>query len=185
MRFELAETIRDTLTSAGYVAIGYDHYALPDDSIAAAARTGALSRNFQGFVETESEALVGLGPSSISTLPQGYAQNEPEVGAWRTAVLEGRFATKRGRMLTEEDRWRRDLIMRLLCDFSVDLEEFAGAGRFVAELHALAPLARDGLVRVDGARLTIPEEARAFARLVAQEFDAYRDIGAARHSLAV
>lgn len=185
MRFELAETIRDTLADAGYVAIGYDHYALPDDVIAAAARTGALSRNFQGFVETGCEALVGLGPSAISSLPQGYAQNEPEVGAWRAAVLDGRFATKRGRALTEEDRWRRDLIMRLLCDFSLDLELFGGAERFADELRALAPLARDGLVHIDDARLTIPDEARPLARLVAQAFDAYREVGAARHSLAV
>jgi oxygen-independent coproporphyrinogen-3 oxidase len=107
------------------------------------------------------------------------------VGAWRTAVLDGRFATKRGRALTGEDRWRRDLIMRLLCDFSLDLNVFGGAGRFAPELQALAPLARDGLVRIDSARLTIPDEARPFARLVAQAFDAYRDVGAARHSLAV
>lgn len=184
-RFELAETIRDALAAAGYIAIGYDHYALPDDPIAVAAHAGALTRNFQGFVETESEALIGLGPSAISTLPQGYAQNEPEVGAWRKAVLAGVFATKRGRALTGEDRWRRTLIMRLLCDFALDLDDFGGAGRFAGELGELAPLARDGLVRVEGALLTIPDEARPFARLVAQAFDAYRETGAARHSRAV
>jgi oxygen-independent coproporphyrinogen-3 oxidase len=184
-RFELAETIRVTLASAGYVAIGYDHYALPNDPIAIAANEGGLERNFQGFVETQCEALIGLGPSAISTLPQGYAQNEAEVGAWRIAVLKGDFATKRGRALTVEDLRRRDLIMRLLCDFALDLAPFGGAGAFAGELAELAPLARDGLVRIKGDQLAIPEEARPFARLVAQAFDAYRNVGAARHSRAV
>jgi oxygen-independent coproporphyrinogen-3 oxidase len=184
-RHALAETIRDVLAGAGYVAIGYDHYALPDDPIAIAAREGVLTRNFQGFVEQACEVLIGLGPSAISTLPQGYAQNEPEVGAWRKTVLAGRLATIRGRTLTDEDRSRRDLIMRLLCDFELDLEPFGGAAVFARELDELAPLAQDGLVRIDGARLTIPGDARPFARLVAQVFDAYRELGAARHSRAI
>lgn len=184
-RFELAGAIRDALLNAGYVAIGYDHYALPDDPIAVAAHEKALTRNFQGFVETESEVLIGLGPSAISTLPQGYAQNEAEVGAWRDAVLAGRAPIKRGRALTEDDRLRRGLIMRLLCDFELDLSAFGGAAAFPRELEELAPLARDGLVRIEGDRLSIPEDARAFSRLVAQRFDAYRDIGQTRHSRAV
>ncbi len=75
--------------------------------------------------------------------------------------------------------------MRLLCDFTVDLDDFGGVEAFDATLRDLAPLARDGLVRIEGARLTIPEDARPFARLVAQAFDAYREVGAARHSRAV
>lgn len=184
-RFALAETIRDALTEAGYVSIGYDHYAAPDDPLAAAARDGALERNFQGFVETQCDALIGLGPSAISTLPQGYAQNEPEVGAWREAALAPRFATKRGRAVTDDDCVRRDLIMRLLCDFTVDLRRHGGADKYQAELAALAPLIGDGLAELSGATLSIPEQARPFARLVAQVFDAYRDVGAARHSRAV
>ncbi|HCK84638.1 MAG TPA: oxygen-independent coproporphyrinogen III oxidase, partial [Hyphomonadaceae bacterium] len=134
-RFALAEAIRDALTGAGYAAIGYDHYALPDDPIAIAARDGSLARNFQGFVETDATAVIGLGPSAISTLPQGYAQNESEVGAWRAAIHDGRFATRRGRALTDEDRRRRDVIMRLLCDFAVDLNGFGGAAAFAREMQ--------------------------------------------------
>ena len=184
-RFELAETMRGALLGQGYVAIGYDHYALPDDPIACAARDGALQRNFQGFVETSCDALIGLGPSAISTLPQGYTQNEPEVGAWRKAIPGGAFATKRGRALTESDRVRRSLIMRLLSDFHIDLDTYGGEATFAAELRALEPLARDGLVAVSGARLVVPAEARPFARVVAQVFDAYRETGAARHSRAI
>lgn len=184
-RLALAAAIGEELEAAGYVAIGYDHYALPDDPIAKAAREGALERNFQGFVETAADVLIGVGPSAISTLPHGYAQNEPEVGAWSAAVLTGGLATKRGRALTEEDRRRRGLITRLLCDFAVDLADHGGADAFARELDDLEPLARDGLVRIEGGRLTIPSEARAFTRVVAQVFDAYRNDGAARHSRAV
>ncbi|MBY0564839.1 MAG: oxygen-independent coproporphyrinogen III oxidase [Hyphomonadaceae bacterium] len=184
-RYDLADTIRETLFEAGYVAIGYDHFALPTDPIAVAAKTGALTRNFQGFVEEQCDALVGLGPSAVSTLPQGYAQNEPEVGAWRGAVTSGGFATKRGFALTAEDRRRRELIMRLLCDFRLDLGPFGGLEAFKPQLLELSPLASAGLVEIEGNVLTIPHEARPLARLVAQAFDAYRSVGAARHSRAV
>ncbi|UPT61080.1 MAG: oxygen-independent coproporphyrinogen III oxidase [Hyphomonadaceae bacterium JAD_PAG50586_4] len=185
VRHALAEAIRETLSAAGYVEIGYDHYARPDDPIAVAAQVGALERNFQGFVETSCDALVGLGPSAISTLPQGYAQNEAEVGAWRAGVMNGGFAIKRGRGLSEDDRQRRDLIMRLLCDFRLDLGERGGFAAFPETLCDLRALAADGLVELSDDRIIIPQAGRAFARLVAQTFDAYRNTGAARHSQAV
>ena len=183
-RHALAETIRETLAAAGYVEIGYDHYARPDDPIASAARNGALERNFQGFVESSCDALIGLGPSAISTLPQGYAQNEAEVGAWRAGVMDSGFATKRGRGLTEDDRLRRELIMRLLCDFELDLLDYGGVAAFPEAEFELRALVADGLVELNGDRITIPAPARAFARLAAQTLDAYQDTGA-RHSRAV
>lgn len=184
-RHGLAEAIRDTLAGAGYVEIGYDHYARPDDPIAVAARGGALERNFQGFVEASCDALIGLGPSAISTLPQGYAQNDAEVGAWRAAIMGGGLAVKRGRGLTEDDRRRRGLIMRLLCDFELDLADQGGFGAFPDALPDLQVLAADGLIELRGERIIIPKAGRAFARLAAQAFDAYRDTGSARHSRAV
>lgn len=184
-RHALAEAIRETLAAVGYVEIGYDHYARPDDPIAVAAESGALERNFQGFVETSCDALIGLGPSAISTLPQGYAQNEAEVSAWRAAVSDGGFATKRGRGLTEDDRRRREFIMRLLCDFELDLADQGGLDAFPEALPELRALAADGLAELRADRITIPQAGRAFARLAAQAFDAYRDTGAARHSRAV
>ncbi|ANP47869.1 oxygen-independent coproporphyrinogen III oxidase [Candidatus Viadribacter manganicus] len=181
-RLSLADTIGETLRAAGYVPIGYDHYALAGDPIARAARTGQLQRNFQGFVEADCDALIGLGPSSISTLPQGYAQNEPSVGDWRAKVNAGVFATRRGKALNTEDRRRRDLIMRLLCDFELEIADPRG---FEREFAALVPLVEDGLVRVNGGRISVPAESRPFARVVAQVFDTYHQQGNARHSRAV
>ncbi len=184
-RFLLADAIRDELVQAGYVAIGYDHYARPGDPIAVAAREGRLSRNFQGFVAAQTDALIGLGPSAISTLPQGYVQNQPEVGAWRDAIMRGRLATMRGTTLSDEDRRRRDIIMMLLCDFEVDLAQFGGRKRFADEMAALAPLADDGVLELHGERMRVPEAMRPLARLAAQVFDTYRDKAPARHSKAV
>lgn len=184
-RHALAEAIRETLTAAGYVEIGYDHYARPEDSIAIAARSGALERNFQGFVEASCDALIGLGPSAISTLPQGYAQNEAEIGAWRAVVTNDGFATKRGSALNEDDRLRRDLIMRLLCDFELDLGDHGGLAAFPEALPELEALAGDGLVELHGDRVLVTANGRTFARLAAQAFDAYQDTGLGRHSGAV
>lgn len=181
-RLDLAEKIAETLRMAGYVSIGYDHYALPGDPIARAARSGRLRRNFQGFVEAECDAVIGLGPSSISTLQQGYVQNVSNVSDWSDKVNAGLFATCRGRALNADDRKRRDLIMRLLCDFELELD---APDEFSRELVDLAALAQDGLVRMRDGKLSVPIEARPFARVVAQVFDAYRGEPAGRHSRAV
>ena len=188
-RFAQAEAIQETLMACGYHAIGFDHYARPDDPLARAAQTGALTRSFQGYSLDDGDALIGIGASAISTLPQGYAQNAAEPGAWARALEGGGFATARGVALSDEDRVRRTIINRLLCDFAVDLAPFGSFGAFPAARAALAPLIQDGLVSIAGERLTIPPDARPFARLVAEAFDAYRAVhgaqGAARHSRAV
>jgi oxygen-independent coproporphyrinogen-3 oxidase len=177
-----AEAARDELLYAGYRAVGFDHFTLPDDALAGAAREGRLRRNFQGYVDDRCPALIGLGASAISTLPQGYAQNAGEPGAWSAAIDIGDFATVRGHGLTDEDRLRRSIIETLLCQFWVDLKQFGGATQFARELEAMAPLARDGLVTIDADKLVIPLQARHLARLVAKVFDTYGAHGAARHS---
>jgi oxygen-independent coproporphyrinogen-3 oxidase len=184
-RFDSQAAAHEELVSAGYVPIGLDHYARPDDSLAVAARAGEVRRSFDGYVSAGSTALIGLGASAISTLPQGYAQSFSEVGAWRNAIEHDRLAAARGHALLDEDRRRARIIEQLLCDFSVDLADHGGADAFAEALAALAPLARDGLVEFDGARITIPQGARAFTRLVAEAFDAYRGRNGARHSGAV
>ena len=184
-RIDQAEAIRETLVGAGYQAIGFDHFAKPDDSLAIAARHGDLHRNFQGYVDDDCDALIGVGASAISTLPMGYAQNASDVTGWTTRLKAHGFATARGRALTEEDKTRRALIEQILCAFEVDLRDLGGAEAYRSELDRLAPLAADGLCAIENGRITIPEQAQFLARIVAQEFDTYRAESGARHSKAV
>src|SRR5262249_18044341 len=120
-RFAQAEAARELLVGFGYAPIGLDHFALPDDSLARNMRTGQLRRNFQGYTVDRADALIGLGASAISRLPQGFAQNAPGSGGYARAIVAGRFATTRGIALTPEDRLRGRIIERLMCDFAVDL----------------------------------------------------------------
>ena len=182
-RYNQVQAARAALVAHGYVAVGLDHFARPGDALARAAKDGSLRRNFQGYVAGAADAIIGLGPSAISTLPQGYVQNLTGVGAWARALDARRLPVARGHALGKDDRRRAALIERLMCTFEVDLAGFGGAGAFSRELHALEPLVADGVVSVQAGRIVIPKPMRPFCRIVAQAFDAYG--GEAQHSLAI
>ncbi len=184
-RFEQAAAARETLEGLGYIAIGLDHFARPDDELAIAQRTGKLRRSFQGYVIEQADALVGVGPSAISTLPQGYAQNAAEPGAWAQAIMAGRLASTRGHALTSDDRIRGRLIEQIMCDFEGDLVPLGGARACADELDLLQPMFAGGMIELKGDKLLLSDEARAFCRLIAMAFDAYAQSGVARHSRAV
>ncbi len=189
-RWALMTLANDRLRDLGYVQVGFDHFARPDDPMVLALKAGNLTRNFQGYAVEDAATLIGLGPSAIGTLPQGYVQNLAEIGAWHRAIASGRLATARGIALSDGDRLRRAIIERLLCDFAVDLEAVTRAHgmigrRFAQEKVRLSELARDGLVAFEGERIRITERGRPLARLVAACFDTYLDTGKARHSKAV
>jgi oxygen-independent coproporphyrinogen-3 oxidase len=188
-RVEQAEIGHAALTQVGYQAVGLDHFALPDDALAVAARAGTLRRNFQGYTTDQAEALIGLGASAISRLPQGFVQNAPDVGGYARAVAAERLPTVRGIAVSAEDRLRGRIIEQLMCDFAVDLDTMSAGHEaaldFTAELGELQPLAAEGLVEIAGRHLTVTEAGRPFVRLVAAAFDAYLASGRARHSLAV
>ncbi len=190
-RLDQAEAARAMLLALGYQAIGLDHFALPDDDLAVAARAGRLRRNFQGYTTDGADALIGLGASAIGRLPQGFVQNTPAIRAYSAAINAGRPATARGIALSEEDRIRGRIIERILCDFEVDLDAIAGEasgssrGRFEPELEALASLQRQGLVEREAQRIRVTGQGQPFVRVVAAAFDVYLREGKARHSLAV
>ena len=184
-RFEQAETACAELNALGYIAIGLDHFARPDDELALAAARGDLRRSFQGYVTETATAIVGLGPSAISTLPRGYAQNSSEPGAWARAINTGRLAIARGHALSNEDRIRRRLIEQIMCDFTADLAPLGGPGACADELEALAPMLADGMARLDGDRLVLSDAARPFCRVAAMAFDTYAQQAQARHSKAI
>ena len=189
-RIAQAGVIRESLRQAGYEAIGIDHFARPNDSLAAAARTGTLKRNFQGYTTDDAPALIGLGASAISQLPQGYAQNAPDIGGYQRSVGNGAFATVRGVALSDDDRFRAAIIERLMCDFAVDVDGLAARfghnpDELVSSFVTLLQLQDNGLLTVDGHRVRMTAEGQPFVRLAAAAFDAYVAGGKARHSSAV
>lgn len=187
LRFDLAEAAREILVSAGYDPVGIDHFALPADGLARAAREGRLKRNFQGYTDDGAAALIGLGASSISEFPEGYAQNAPATAAWRRAVDAGAFATHRGHVFRGEDRVRKAAIERLMCDFALDLgDPRLGAGAEAALRPAAEGAARrwPGFAALEGSRLRITEEGRPLTRIIARAFDEYDEAGSA-YSMAI
>lgn len=188
-RLAQAAAAAERLVAHGYRAIGLDHFALPGDSLVGALEAGRLKRNFQGYTDDPADALIGFGASAIGALADGYAQNAVPPKEYEAAIGRGELATVRGIALTADDRLRRAIIERLMCELAVDLEAVAGRHgvephAFADELAALAPLAADGFVAVDGARIAVTEAGRPLARTVAAVFDRYLGRGRARHSRA-
>jgi oxygen-independent coproporphyrinogen-3 oxidase len=189
-RYAQSRAAEQVIAAAGYQAVGLDHFALPDDALAVAARTGRLRRNFQGYTTDDAPVLLGLGASSIGSLPQGYVQNAPGVPGWRDAIRTGQLPVARGVALTAQDRVRREVIERIMCDFAVDLAAVAARhGADPASLMDAAPalqeMAHDGLVDWNGYQLSVTHTGQPFVRNVAASFDTYLRAGNARHSASV
>jgi oxygen-independent coproporphyrinogen-3 oxidase len=185
-RLEQAQVAAETLVGFGYQAVGLDHFALPGDELAVAARERRLHRNFQGYTTDDAAALIGLGASAIGRLPQGFVQNAPDLGGYTRAIDGGRLATVKGLTLSDDDRTRSAIIERLMCDLEVDLDKVGGgAARYAAEIEALRPLAVEGLLNIEGSRISVTEPGRAYVRIAAAAFDAYLPASEKRHSVAV
>ena len=176
-RLALFETARKLFAWDGYDEIGIDHFARPDDGLAVAARNGTLRRNFQGYTDDTAEVLIGLGASSISKFPQGYAQMNPATSGWTKSVREGHFATVRGHAFRGEDTLRARIIEALMCDFRIDARELKRDFDVTDEgLRGLfAPVAEKfgDFVRIDADGLSIPSEGRPLTRMIATQFDQY------------
>ena len=190
LRFQQAELAREILCAHGYVAVGLDHFAKAGDSLARAAAGGGVARNFQGYTTDSAPVLIGLGASAIGSLPQGYVQNFAQVPAYREAITKGEIPVARGVALTEEDRIRRTVIERLMCDLQADLNAIASRNNrspaiFGDALKTLAPMADDGIVAVNGGKITISPEWRSAARVVCAAFDQYLPRQNARHSVSI
>ncbi len=189
-RWAQAMAAAERLQALGYRWIGLDHFALEGDSMATAAREGRLRRNFQGYTTDGAEALIGFGASAIGTLPQGYVQNATDARVWREMLEAGRLPIARGVALEEEDRLRRHVIERLMCDLEVDLEAAAirfgkSISCFAAERAVLTGLASEGLVEIEGDCIRLTALGRPLMRVVAATFDRYLVRGTGRHAQAV
>jgi oxygen-independent coproporphyrinogen III oxidase len=185
-----SETIAEALVDAGYVRIGLDHFALPDDNLAVARQDGRLRRNFQGYTDDSADTLIGLGASAIGRMPQGFIQNVVATREYLARVAEGRLATAKGYRFTAEDRFRADIIERIMCDLAVDLPRISQVhGRDISSAIIDRPriesLIADGAVTMVDDRLSIRDGAEFLVRSVASVFDAHLAHSAATHSRAV
>ncbi len=170
------------LEEAGYVYIGMDHFAKPDDELARAQREGQLHRNFQGYSTHADIDLLAFGVSGISNVDGCYAQNAKTIDEYTEMLAFGKLPIARGVRLTPEDRLRRTAIQRLMCDFRLDLQalgdEFSvdPSATFGADLQRLAPLQDAGLVEragPGGMTVQVTPQGRLLVRVVAMQFDAY------------
>ena len=189
-RLDQSNAIANALTEAGYVQIGLDHFARPDDAMALALRQGRLHRNFQGYTTDASNILLGFGASAIGHLQQGYVQNEVPALAYSEAIAAGRLATTKGYALTADDRLRGEITERIICGFGADLGEIGARHGSAPEQVLLASpklqdLICDGVVEVDGASLALADDSRFLVRSVAAAFDAHLDGSNKLHSRAV
>jgi oxygen-independent coproporphyrinogen-3 oxidase len=182
LKFELIGAAIDTFKNAGYVAIGMDHFALPDDELAIAARQRRLHRNFMGYTTRRAGDSFGVGVSAIGDVRGALAQNVKKLPSYYAALDAETFPIERGYLLTRDDEIRRFVISELMCNFFVDrgaVEARFGIdfdSYFDHELEALAApggLLDDGFVRVDGESLEVPEAGRLFVRNVCMQFDKY------------
>ena len=189
-RYHQSRLAANRLIAAGYEPIGIDHFALPQDNLAVAARAGRLRRNFQGYTTDDAPALIGLGASAIGSLPQGYVQNSVPTSDYMRRVQSGGLATIRGVELSEDDRMRSYAIEQLMCNFKVDVAQLRqrfgeASGVLLDDIRALYAMDGEGLVSFDGERLAMTERGRPFVRAIAAVFDAYLETGKQRHSVAV
>lgn len=189
-RHAQAEAMAQRLVAAGYVRIGLDHFALPEDPMARALVHGGLHRNFQGYTTDRCEALIGFGASAIGRLPQGYVQNEVVIGRYAEQIADSALPTGRGYRLTAEDRLRAELIERVMCDLTVDIDAVCARHRadpsiLESSLQRLGQLSQEGVVRLDGHRVSLPDEARLLVRKVASAFDAHLDQPPRQYSRAI
>ena len=190
-RWEQYERVSSRLVERhGFAAIGLDHFAAPDDTLSRALREGRLHRNFQGYTVDPSAVLIAFGASGIGFLPQGYVANAVDIHAYKNAIRDGRPATARGIAINDEDRLRRDIIERLMCDMRVDIAAIAARhGRnpeqYRPELASLASMQTDSLLTIDGFTISMTDEGRPLMRAACAAFDQYLKNGEQRHSKAV
>ncbi len=185
-RFAQSNRLAHVLAAAGYVRIGLDHYARPDDPLAC----GPVARNFQGYTTDAAEALIGLGASAIGRLPEGYVQNCVPIADYERRIAETGLATARGIRLSESDRMRGFVIERLMCDLAFPADELSrrfgdAAAPILEEAQALVEADQDHLVERDGEAFRVTERGRPFVRAIAACFDSYLGVGEARHSSGV
>lgn len=189
-RWAQADAADAALVEGGYVRIGLDHYARPEDPLAKSAAAGTLRRNFQGYTDDPAPVLVPIGPSSIGHFREGFVQNAIATDAWGAAVHAGELPLARKLPVGPQDRLRAAVIERLMCDLRVDVAAVCEAQGFAPEtlddcVAQARELEDDGICFVEGRVLTVPEEGRRLMRVAAACFDERLPATQGRHAKAV
>ena len=171
VKFSLFALAVEQLTAAGYVWVGLDHFARPEDELAMALRDRVLQRNFMGYTVNSAPHLLAYGMSGIGEVAGRYVQNHPRLGEYQRALDDGRLPIERGHYLTADDRRRRDAIIGLMCNLELSMGSLAELMEDPGELFA--PFAADGLVTIDGDRVAVTPPGRFFLRNICMALDAY------------
>ena len=167
----------DRLAECGYVYIGMDHFALPEDELVQARGDGTLQRNFQGYSTHGGCDLIGLGVSSISSIGNVYAQNAVTTMEYETLIENGHLPVKKGVAVDDDDLLRADVIQALMCYDRLDFDAFDAShgiefrDYFKPEIERLQPLASDELIDVDADGISITAKGRLLLRSIAMVFD--------------
>lgn len=178
-KLAILETTIQKLMDAGYVYIGMDHFAKPDDELALAQQNGKLHRNFQGYTTHSDCDLVAMGVSAISQIGDVYYQNEHDIALYSSAVKERSDAIKRGVTLTRDDRIRRAVITQLICQFELQMStveqqfDLNFQKYFADELAELSHFTEDGLVELEQNSIKVTPAGRLLIRRICMAFDAY------------
>lgn len=175
----MMERMTEKLLGEGYIYIGMDHFAKPDDELAVAQREGVLQRNFQGYSTHGGCDLLAFGVSSISAIDNIFAQNHKRIDDYQSTIDSGNLPLARGFELSNDDMLRQEVIKQLICHFELntgDIEKQFGISfesYFVEELEQLKPMAADGLVEVGEGRIRVSLAGRLLIRRICMTFDAY------------
>ncbi len=178
-RLGLQQAVNEALGAAGYVNIGLDHFALPDDELVRAQQNKTLWRNFQGYTTRKDCDILAFGASSISQTADVYMQNEKSIKRYQDRIAATGFAVERGLKLTRDDQIQREAITRIMCDLELDFAAFgsewgiAFTDYFADALTDLRPLADDGLVELSAGKISVTPSGRLFLRNIGMCFDRY------------
>lgn len=190
-KLAMLKLVIETLTGAGYVFIGMDHFARPEDELVRALESRTLQRNFQGYSTRGGTEIRGFGVSSISQTERTYRQNRKSLEQYYADLAAGRLPVERGLELSEDDVLRRHVIMRMMCDFRLDysdVENLFGVefeACFADSIARLQEFAADGLVEISATGMVVTDAGRLFIRNIAMCFDAYLQQGEGRHSKTI
>jgi oxygen-independent coproporphyrinogen-3 oxidase len=179
LKLKLYLRAMEEFLKAGYEPIGMDHFALPKDELAVAARERRLHRNFMGYTVQPASDMVAFGVSGIGDVGRGYFQNAKKLSHYYRALDEGRLPIERGYILDEDDRIRRHVITQLMCNFHINKAEVSKRFEidfdeyFAMSLERLAEPAREGFVELTNEALKVTDSGRLFVRNVCMAFDRY------------